>query len=323
MAHTRPVRIGIVIPAHNAAPWIADAIVSVLAQGFRDWVLVVVDDGSTDATVELVSYFADPRIHLRVQQKAGVSAARNRGCAALDVDALLFLDADDWLGEDALSRLAEVLAARPDAVAASGSCGFVQENAVIGDAPQRLLRPAGGDILERLLERNLFANGGHVLVRAEAAHAAGGFRPGLTYGEDWEFFIRIALRGAFAVAREPDRPTLLVRRRQAGTYLRLAADPASFAPCMAAIFSNPDLRARFGPILPELRARTEAENDWVIGRALLAHGRRGEGLARLRQSLAAKPSLKRLALTASLTLPALRAFLPLPRERETVPRRDH
>jgi len=49
------VRIGIVIPAHNAAPWIAEAIASVLAQGFRDWTMVVVDDGSTDATAELVA----------------------------------------------------------------------------------------------------------------------------------------------------------------------------------------------------------------------------------------------------------------------------
>ncbi len=296
-------RIGIVIPAHNAAPFIADAIVSVLGQGFQDWRLVVVDDGSTDATGELVRCFPDPRIHLKVQQRTGVSMARNRGCAALrDADALLFLDADDWLGEDALSRLADALAARPHAVAASGSCGFVSENAVIGDLPKRLLHPSGGDILERLVERNLFANGGHVLVRAAAARDAGGFRRSLTYGEDWEFFIRIALQGPFAVAQEPERPILLVRRRRAGTYLRLATDPASFEPCMEAIFSNPDLRARFGTRLPELRARTEAENDWITGRALLAHRLHREGLARLRRSVAAKPSLKRLALTAALSV---------------------
>ena len=291
-------RIGIVIPARNAAPWIAEAIVSVLAQDHQDWRLAVVDDGSTDATAELVSHFADPRIQVISQQSAGVSAARNRGCAALAADALLCLDADDWLGDDALARLADALASRPDAVAASGTCGFVPEDAAFGDPPARLLRPPGGDILERLLERNLFANGGHVLVRADAARAAGGFRPGLAYGEDWDFLIRVALQGPFATAREPRRPTLLVRRRVAGTYLRLAADPASFAPCMEAIFANPALRARFGPRLDALRARTEAENEWVIGRALLAHGLRREGLARLRRSFAAKPGAKRLALAA-------------------------
>lgn len=295
-------RIGIVIPARNAAPWIAEAIVSVLAQRYRDWILVVVDDGSTDATAELVSCFTDPRIRLIRQNNAGVSAARNRGCAALEADAVLFLDADDWLGEDALARLAEALAAHPDAVASCGTCGFVPEDAVFGDPPTRLLCPPSGDILDRLLERNLFANGGHVLVRAGIARAAGGFRLGLAYGEDWEFFIRIALRGSFAPMREPRRPALLVRRRSTGTYLRLAADPASFAPCMEAIFSNPDLRDRFGPRLEVLRARTEAENDWVIGRALLAHGLRHEGLAHLRRSLAAKPSARRLALATGAHL---------------------
>jgi hypothetical protein len=108
--------------------------------------------------------------------------ARNRGGAALRADALLFLDADDWLGTDALSRLAEALAACPYAVAAAGTCGFVSENAVAGDPPKRLLRPPSGEILERLVERNLFANGGHVLIRAEAARAVGRFRPGLAYG---------------------------------------------------------------------------------------------------------------------------------------------
>jgi hypothetical protein len=75
---------------------------------------------------------------------------------------------------------------------------------------------------------------------------------------------------------------------------------------MEAIFSNPALRARFGPRLDALRARTEAENAWVIGRALLAHGLRREGLARLRHAAAAEPSAKRLALAAGAhLLPAL------------------
>jgi hypothetical protein len=75
---------------------------------------------------------------------------------------------------------------------------------------------------------------------------------------------------------------------------------------MEAIFSNPALRARFGPRLDALRARTEAENAWVIGRALLAHGLRREGLARLRHAAAAKPGTKRIALVAGAhLLPAL------------------
>src|ERR1700722_16212125 len=75
-------RVGIVIAAYNAASWIGDAIASVIAQTYRDWILVVVDDGSADGTADVVGGFADPRIRLVRQANAGVSAARNRGGAA-------------------------------------------------------------------------------------------------------------------------------------------------------------------------------------------------------------------------------------------------
>src|SRR5512142_1696981 len=83
MCRLSGMHIGVVVPAYNAAVWIGDAIASVLAQTHRDWALVVVDDGSTDGTVELVAGFTDRRIRLIRQANAGVSAARNTGLAAL------------------------------------------------------------------------------------------------------------------------------------------------------------------------------------------------------------------------------------------------
>jgi glycosyltransferase involved in cell wall biosynthesis len=90
-------RVGIVTPAWNVARWIDGTIRSVLEQTHADWRMVVVDDGSTDATAALVGRVADPRVTLLRQANAGVSAARNAGLAALDpgADAVLFLDADD------------------------------------------------------------------------------------------------------------------------------------------------------------------------------------------------------------------------------------
>ena len=78
-------RVSVVIPALNAAAFIGDAIASVLAQKFSDWQLVVVDDGSTDGTGDVVAGFSDPRIRLIRQANAGVSAARNLGTAAKGV----------------------------------------------------------------------------------------------------------------------------------------------------------------------------------------------------------------------------------------------
>ena len=261
-------RIGVIIPAFNAARWIAAAVASVLAQTHRNWRLVVVDDGSTDGTGEVVGGFGDPRIRLIRQATRGL-AARNAGIAALTGctpsptlpaarervfsacaplsraagegwgggAALLFLDADDWLAPDALSRLAATLEAAPHAVAATGGGLFAGTGAA--------LSPPSGDILQRLLVRNLFANGGHLLLRGEAVRKAGCFLPGIAYGEDWEFWDRIALQGQFA-AVHGRAPVLFVRRHAGGAYRRLATDPAGFAPCMDAIFGNPVLCARFG-----------------------------------------------------------------------------
>ena len=113
-------RIGIVTPAFNVAPYIGDTIRSVLDQTHRDWTMVVVDDGSTDGTASVVQAFSDPRLKLISQTNAGVSAARNCGAAALqDCDSVLFLDGDDTLAPFALATLAAALT--PATVAAAAA----------------------------------------------------------------------------------------------------------------------------------------------------------------------------------------------------------
>jgi hypothetical protein len=159
--------------------------------------------------------------------------------------------------------------------------------------------PPSGDLLPRLLVRNPFANGGHVLIRSGVLKRAGGFLPGIAYGEDWEFWTRIALQGQFVTT--PDRaPVLFVRQHAGSAYHRLANDPDAFVPSMAAIFANPALHARFGSArLAAIRRRTEAENAWIVGRELIRHARGFHGLAHLRRSFMTQPSAKRAVLLAA------------------------
>lgn len=266
-----------------------------IAQSHQDWAIIVVDDGSSDATADVVARFSDPRIRLVRQSNAGVSAARNRGLGEVSGDAVLFLDGDDWLAPDALARLTAALEVEPHCVAAYGAFCFVTEAGV----PVRYKRGPfpSGDILERLLEENMFANGGHMLIRRSALEAVGLFRTDLAYGEDWECWIRLAASGRFTVV-PGEEPLLFARQRGSGAYLRMANDPKAFGPCMDAIFSNPRLMARFGAErLQAIRRRTEAENCWIIGRESIRHGR-ADGRAWLRRSVACKPSLKRFGLLA-------------------------
>jgi glycosyltransferase involved in cell wall biosynthesis len=296
--------ITIITPAWNVAACVGATIASVLAQTHRDWTMQVIDDGSTDATADIVAGVRDPRLRLLRQRNAGVSAARNHGIGGIDGEAVLFLDADDWLAPDALARLAATLDGS-GAIAAYGAYCFVSEDGrrVVATKPGPF---PDGDILERLLVRNLFANGGHLLIRTAAVHQAVGFRADLRYGEDWEFWCRIAAAGRFATV-PGSAPLLFVRERADGAMLRLAHDPRAFAPCMQAIFGNPALISRLGATrTAALRRRTESENRWIIGRELIRHGHRAEGQAWLWRSFRARPGLRRaVLLLAAHGLPLL------------------
>jgi glycosyltransferase involved in cell wall biosynthesis len=297
-------RIGIVTPAFNVALYIGEAIRSVLAQSHRAWTMTIVDDGSTDQTAALVAGFDDPRIRLIRQRNAGVSAARNRGLTSTNAETVLFLDADDWLSPNALSVLAATLRAEPGAVAAVGPY-----RRVLAGKPEwasRVSQPRSGDLLEALLVRNLFANGGHLLIRRHVLEAAGPFNPSLCYGEDWEYWTRLARFGTFA-ATQARTPVLFVRERHDSAYRSMAVRPEAFVPCMHAIFNAPELKSNFSAAtLARLRRRAEAENDWVVGRELIRHGRVAEGRRFLLRSVSAAPGVRRLALFTSVSLPLLR-----------------
>ncbi len=298
--------VSVIIPCFNVRPYVGAALRSLLAQSHAEWEALVVDDGSTDGTAELVEAVVDSRIRLIRQANQGVSAARNRALDLATGETVLFLDADDWLAPDALARMLACLRTQTEArtVAAYGAFCFVTE-----DGAQVVRRKDGpfpaGDLTERLLVENLFANGGHLLIRTHAIRAAGRFRGDLRFGEDWEYWCRLALLGPFAVV--PGPALLFVRQRSSGAFLRMATDPGSLAPCTEAIFNNPELARRLDPHrLSALRALTDAENNWIVGREQVRHRRRAAGLRCLRRSFQVHPSLKRgILLVLAHLLPVL------------------
>lgn len=87
--------VSVIVPAYNAGPWIGEAIRSVLAQTHRELELIVVNDGSTDDTLDRILTFDDPRLRIVDQANAGVSAARNMGIALAKGDYICFMDGDD------------------------------------------------------------------------------------------------------------------------------------------------------------------------------------------------------------------------------------
>jgi len=350
--------IAVIIPAYNAAAWLADCLGSLRAQIHTDWSAFVVDDGSADDTAGVAQRFGDPRIRLLRQTNAGVSAARNRGIRhALghnETAALLFLDADDWLAPTALQRLACALSDAVGGVAGNGAggisgngAGAVAENGADGifgngadgisgagvpitaqggarivaavgghavvapDGTTRVARlPPGGALLERLLVRNLFINGGQILICRQAVAAVGLFNTDLAFGEDWDYWSRLAAVGEFAVTAGR-APVLFARERGDSAYRRLAIDPGHNGAAIAAIYANPVLAKRHsGKALTRLRRKAEADSAWIAGRELIRHGRPDDGWRWLLRSWIEAPGLKRagLLLLARLRLGPFRRY---------------
>jgi glycosyltransferase involved in cell wall biosynthesis len=120
--------ISVIIPAYNAQKTIRETIESVLNQTFKDFEIIVIDDGSQDSTVEIVSAFSDPRLRLFSYPNAGVSATRNRGLAQANSEFISFLDADDLWTPDKLEAQLRALEANPQAAVAYSWTDYIDES---------------------------------------------------------------------------------------------------------------------------------------------------------------------------------------------------
>ena len=120
-------QISVIVPTRDRESLVQRAIRSVLVQTFEDFELIVVDDGSTDATQTAVTAFDDSRIRYLHQPPSGAAPARNRGAAAARGEYLVFLDSDDeakprWLTPGAHRHRAALRGAHPDQHLISGCC---------------------------------------------------------------------------------------------------------------------------------------------------------------------------------------------------------
>lgn len=130
-------KISVITPAYQAASHLEKCVESVLAQDFSDWELILVDDGSTDATPALCDRLAatDPRVRVLHQENLGVSAARNNGMALAQGGLIAFLDADDWLAPNALGALYGLLTASGAETAACGNYLAWPDGHTVREAP--------------------------------------------------------------------------------------------------------------------------------------------------------------------------------------------
>ncbi len=197
-------KVSVVIPLYNKVRHIRRAIDSVLKQTCQDFELVIVDDGSTDGSGDIVRQFADPRIRLIVQANAGASAARNRGICEAVCDLVAFLDADDeWLPcflETVIGLRAHYPEAGMYATAYRYSQGESTWRAAFTDC---VTSPQGGflnDYFRAALGPPPVSSSA-VMIPKYVLTKVGCFPPGIRRGEDLQTWAAIALH--YRVAWSP------------------------------------------------------------------------------------------------------------------------
>lgn len=139
--------ISIIIPVYNGERYIRRAIEGVLAQTFTDWELILVDDGSRDASCAICDEYASERIRVVHQKNGGVSAARNAGIELAQGEYIAFVDADDIIGEDYLTKLAQGFGS--DLIITGFCYDYKPHTPLIGGGTARL---AGEEIPARLAQ---------------------------------------------------------------------------------------------------------------------------------------------------------------------------
>jgi glycosyltransferase involved in cell wall biosynthesis len=194
--------LSILMPVHNGALYLEEALASLAAQSFADFELVVVDNASTDATPRLLARWAErePRLRTLRLERNRLSASLNQAARLARAPILARLDADDVARADRLERQMAALAEQP-------ALGLLGSSATLIDGAGRHLgevRPPRGD--RDIRQRHRTSCGiipSSSIMRAEVFWAAGGYREGLNISEDFDLWLRMGERCSFANLPEP------------------------------------------------------------------------------------------------------------------------
>lgn len=189
-----PDLVSVCIPCYNAAPYVGAAIDSILGQTWENLEIIVVDDGSTDGSSEILDSYSSPKVHIVHQPNRGQCAAANRAYAEAQGDWIKFFDADDLLSPQAIESQLHLLQGRQDAVASAQWGRFYRDDiSTFSLNPQAVWRnlPALDWLIDSWIDAQPMMQCGLWLIPRAILDEAGGWDETLSLINDFEFFARL------------------------------------------------------------------------------------------------------------------------------------
>lgn len=202
MQHNTQPRLSVIMSVYNGEEHLDAAIGSILTQTFVDFEFVIVNDGSTDGSRDIIARFAahDARIRLIDQANAGLTQALRNGVAAAGAPLIARMDADDLSTPDRFERQVRELGERPECVAVTCHIEHFRDDGSI----KMIAKNIGPEPLIPLY--NSFSNriGGHgqVMFRRTAYDKAGGYDPAFRYSQDYDLWSRLLDIGGFGIVED-------------------------------------------------------------------------------------------------------------------------
>ncbi|MFA6385996.1 MAG: glycosyltransferase [Candidatus Paceibacterota bacterium] len=198
--------ISVVIPAYNVAGYIKQSIFSVVSQTYKNLEIIIVNDGATDNTGEIIEEYAkkDNRIKIITQENKGLAAARNTGLSNAKGEYICILDSDDIMLPDKILQQYNFLELHPEyGICYSGAYHFIDGSKDIYYHPIKVLFDPQ---YESLLYGNII-NPNTVFFRRSVFEKYGGFDESLRSAEDWDYWLTLAYNGV-KFGYQPERLTL-------------------------------------------------------------------------------------------------------------------
>lgn len=206
--------VSVIIPTYNSANLLSRAVDSVLEQTYSDLELIIIDDGSTDSTDEVVSEYSDERIkYIKHELNRGGSAARNTGIENAKGKYIAFLDADDeWLPPKLECQLNKLRSCPEEYVAVHCKRDYDVNvfarlrdhlSTIVGTKKRDVPKEGGKELIKEILSMNLSTGASTLIVETKVVNELGGFDSTFPRHQDWEFLIRVLQQGKLAYVDEP------------------------------------------------------------------------------------------------------------------------